>query len=180
MEAGLGRRYQFSIGDLLVAVALIGCLIAMVRSLVSMPPPSTWHGNMYSVAYSPDGKTLAAGTEWDIRLWDVDTSQLRTLTGHRNIVRSIDFSRDGKWLVSGSWDGDVRLWDLKTGEGPPIPIGNVAASTVVFAPNGKTLAVADGGNGNVILWDIAARVGAPLAGQRSVAACRCAGFRSSR
>jgi len=40
---------------------------------------------------------------------------VRTLTGHSNVVNSAAFSRDGKWIVSGSEDTLVKIWDAETG-----------------------------------------------------------------
>jgi WD40 repeat protein len=63
------------------------------------------------LAFSPDGKTVAAAVDRDIKVWDATTGQLRrTLTRHSNWVIHIAFSPDGKTLASGSSDQTVKLW----------------------------------------------------------------------
>jgi hypothetical protein len=76
-------------------------------------------GVVYSVAFGPGGKTLAAGSADDtVLLWDVATHQPigDPLTGHTAPVNSVAFSRDGKTLASGSSDQTVRFWNA-TGPG---------------------------------------------------------------
>jgi len=77
---------------------------------------------VYAVAFSPDGKTLASGSGWiepeEVKLWDVATGKtLATIKGKPDdVVSTVAFSPDGKTLASGSWNGTVKLWDMKTGK----------------------------------------------------------------
>ncbi len=115
-----------------------------------------------SVAFNPDGSTLAGGG-WDgtIHLWDATTGQhLNTLTGHRSAVRSVAFSRNGT-LASGSQGGTIHLWDATTGQHLRVlttldVFGNAEiVNGIAFSPDGNTLASAGKSflSGIIHLWD---------------------------
>ncbi|MFI6455614.1 WD40 repeat domain-containing protein [Streptosporangium amethystogenes] len=96
-----------------------------------------------SVAFSPDGRTLASGL-WDktIRIWDAATGNtIETLTGHTEVAGSVAFSPDGRTLASGSHDGTVRLWDTGSWqENDSFTTPAAYASSLAFSPDGQTLA----------------------------------------
>ncbi|MGW2044344.1 nSTAND1 domain-containing NTPase [Streptomyces sp. NPDC001858] len=116
--------------------------------------------DVYRVAFSPDGRTLAsAGADMTVRLWKVATARhVRTLKGHTGKVWSVAFSPDGRTLATASEDRTARLWNANTGACLRTLKGHTGEVTgVAFSPDGRTLATT-GKDKTARLWN--ARTGA--------------------
>ena len=107
-----------------------------------------------SVAFSPDGTTLAAG----LQLWSVATkTKITTLEESEYAVLSVAFSPDGTTLAVGMGDGTVTLWKVATKtKAATLVAGDGAPYSVAFSPDGTTLA-AGWGDGTVTLWKVATK-----------------------
>jgi WD40 repeat protein len=134
----------------------------------------------HAVAFSHDGKTIAAGgADGKVLLVGAaDGKEVRRWAAHRKVghdrhsVHALAFSPDGKILASGGDDALVRLWDAGTGKGGHTLEGHDGTVySVAFSPDGRTLASASFDH-SVRLWDVSAGKERPaFVGHRNLVRC---------
>ncbi|TWT29590.1 Serine/threonine-protein kinase PknD [Posidoniimonas corsicana] len=130
-------------------------------------------GPVYSAAFSPaDGRVATAGYDNSVCMWSPSMVQAADLagriagaggaeldyvrlSGHRGPVRGVAFSADGKYLLSGSYDNSLRLWDVDQNQTLKTLRGHGSGvRACAFAPDGRW-AASGGQDQSVRLWDIA-------------------------
>jgi WD40 repeat protein len=146
----------------MIRAVLLACVGLLAVSPLSGQEPTlrktlvggdTDHVVVVSVAFSPDGKTLASGGTYGVvKFWDLATGKnTHVLKGHMDTVTSVAFSPNGKTLASGGIGAPINLWDVASGKISIALIGG--ALSVAFSPDGKTLASGEGGENAVKLWE---------------------------
>ncbi|MGD0702341.1 MAG: helix-turn-helix domain-containing protein [Trebonia sp.] len=125
-------------------------------------------GYVQSVAFSADGRTLAAGTSVKtVWLWNLSRPAAPApfrgmpLTGPAEMVSGVAFSPDGKTLAASSEDNKVWLWSVHANRRTASRDGTLAGATdwanaVAFSPDGRSLAEGTS-DASVLVWNLATR-----------------------
>jgi WD40 repeat protein len=153
-----GHPGKISPDGRLIAVGLKERGIALWDSRTLTPigtPLLDTGGEVKTLAFSPDGQTLAAVTQRDLTLWDVGSrSRLHGPldAGEPAIVLAVSFSPDGAALATASSGRGLQLWGPSTGEVLD-RIGGPSASDVSFSADGAMVAFSPE-QGGAEVWDV--------------------------
>jgi WD40 repeat protein len=154
---GGGRKSRVPVLGIALVLLLTGAPAAQAQDT-----PGVW-----TVAFSPDGKLLAAGTgepkqPGTVTLWDVASRQRLWTHAEKGGIPAVAFSPDGQILAIGVYGNAARLLDTATGKVKATLPHPKEMRAVAFAPDGKRLATA--------CWDKRLRVW-DLAGATAVVTC---------
>jgi hypothetical protein len=120
--------------------------------LVANSRPST------ALSLNPSGSNFALATDKHlIELWSFEKkeSRIARIKAHTEQIHTLDYSYDARYLLSGSADGTVRIWDSKTGEAIlTLPVGEPVLSAC-FDPSG--LFIANSRVDDVVVWNFSSR-----------------------
>jgi WD40 repeat protein len=143
------------------ATLAVGGLATVTLGHVASDPPRqtirTEAGWTLALAFSRDGRLLAAAGERDVGVWDVATGRERAGRLPLRDVLSLAFAPDGRSLATGDKGGSIRLWDLPTGRQRLAVRAHARyVTSLAFSDDGRVLASASRGDGrDARLWDAA-------------------------
>lgn len=129
------------------------------------------------VAWSPDGSLVAAGGQFNVHLWNVQTGKpVATWRGHTSQINAVAWSATNSLVASASDDGTIRVWQPSDGSVTHV-LGGMPNDPISlsWSPDG-TLLVAGDYFGRVLVWDVqrgrvvSTRTGPPLGGGRGAGA----------
>ena len=136
---------------------------ATVVTTISPDATATYREPITVLAFSPNGKLLAAGTHKQIRLWNMGVgnwgkgiSSINNREEGKAVFQgsqALVFSPDNKTLINGDGNGKLQLWDITTGNELIALNGHTeGVETLQFPANGNTL-VSAAQDGTILLWD---------------------------
>jgi G protein beta subunit-like protein len=106
---------------------------------------------------SPDKRFLAAAGHHTVKLYDIKSTNpnpLLSFEGHTGNITGVAFHCEGKWMVTSSEDGTVKIWETRSGTVQRSYSHGCPVNDVVIHPNQGEIISCDRG-GSVRIWDLA-------------------------
>jgi serine/threonine protein kinase len=153
---GSKTRRPVGVGAALRVAGICVVPVAIMAVIFAHRNDRMHHDKVYEIAFSPDGRTLASGSQdTTIKLWDVQSQHKKSiLTGHEGAICCVTFSADGYWLASGSDDATVRIWSVETGR-PSKTLSDPDKKTLAHvALNGDASRLASTTGDTINIWDV--------------------------
>lgn len=111
----------------------------------------------FTIAFDPQDNTLAIGFPDKIAVWDVDNNRLIAELSQIGDIKSLNFSRNGKWLATTSSAGGISVWDMNQPSLPSKPaytfLQDGSITSLDFNHTEQYLA-SGGSNGFAYIWDL--------------------------
>jgi WD40 repeat protein/serine/threonine protein kinase len=127
--------------------------IPTVRPAATLRPRDTHY--IESVAFSPNGRTLAYAADATVKLRNMASGKQRAIvTDHTSTIGEVVFSPNGRTLATASSDDTARLWDVASGQRRATLRHTDFVFGVAFSPDGRTVATASHDE-TVRLWNVA-------------------------
>lgn len=124
------------------------------RTIRELTPDFDTAENEGDIAFSPDGKFLAAAFGENIQVWNLSSDSSRLLKGHSNTIATLKFHPKKNQLVSGSDDRSIRFWDADTGdELDSLRHHKARVTSLAFSESGDSLYSADA-KGITAIWHV--------------------------
>ena len=159
MRLGKGTISQIAYspdGKLLGATGSVGVWLYDAETMTEVGLLESAPDHLYSLTFSPDGKTLAAGSAYKaVQLWDIEEQrQIEALTDFSGRATPVVFSPDGRRLAVKEMRG-IHLWDIDKKESIAVFKRGRGVHSFAFSPRGEIIASVEGDDGSIIrLWDV--------------------------
>ncbi|MFD1542410.1 WD40 repeat domain-containing protein [Nonomuraea guangzhouensis] len=157
LKSGLVEAAAFGHDGTLLATAADGTVrVRNPATGVTVTQLPGFRGHIGALALDAKGARLAiGGPDSVVHLRDLATGKSAELMGHAKPVNSLDFTRDGTYLATGSEDGTARVWNVATGVSvTTLKSDAESVMSVAFNPDGTRLATGSF-DGTVRIWDVA-------------------------
>src|SRR5262249_21764903 len=110
--------------------------------------------------FTPDGKKILTwhglfdfANDYNLKLWDADDGKLLfNLEGHKSAIDNVDFSNDGKKILTSSSDFTAKVWDVATGR-LIMDLNKDSISSAIFSPDAKKILSITFPTSNCKIWN---------------------------